>query len=207
MVIVFMFLVVGCGGGATSDEESTADVEEQEDIDADANKAVSEEVQSNEENSEQSNSDEKTDAVESEEPEGQVETEKADENPEDKAGESKEELDEKSEIETTIKNRIKEQYHNVTIDDIRINDDLGRDEEGYYIVLVDLRFEVKNRRKTANEMMRMYSDDLVAILAKKGIESISEACVFWEDEYNNRNLKYAYKFTDGNFYIMDVVGE
>lgn len=28
---------------------------------------------------------------------------------------------------------------------------------------------------------------------------MSEAVVFWKNEYNNRSLKYAYEFKDGNF--------
>ena len=55
--------------------------------------------------------------------------------------------------------------------------------------------------------MKMYSDDLVATLAKKGITDISEAAIFWEDEYNNRNVKYAYEYKDGEFYIEDIAGE
>ncbi|MEY8304162.1 hypothetical protein [Anaerosalibacter bizertensis] len=118
------------------------------------------------------------------------------------------EVDRKSELETTVKNIIKNgDYNKVAIEDITINDDMGRDEEGYYIALIRLKFGPKNRINTANEMMRMYSDDIVATLANKGIEDISEAVVFWEDEYNNRSLKYAYEFKDGKFYVMDIMGE
>ncbi|NMD34209.1 MAG: hypothetical protein GYA84_09535 [Firmicutes bacterium] len=126
---------------------------------------------------------------------------------------SYEELDEnerrKAELETTVEDIIKNRDYgdDVVIEDIAINRDMGRDEEGYYVALVRLKFERKNRRKTANEMMRMYSDDIVATLADKGVEDVSEAAVFWKDEYNNRNLKYAYEFKNGKFYITDVVGE
>lgn len=118
------------------------------------------------------------------------------------------EIDRKSEIEKAIKDRINEgYYHSVSIEEITINDDMGKDEEGYYIALIKLYFEIKNRRKTANEMMRMYSDDLVATLANKGIEDISEVVVFWKDEYNDRSLKYVYEYKDGGFYIADIMGE
>lgn len=114
----------------------------------------------------------------------------------------------KSEIEAAIRNRINEgDYTDVKLDKITINEDMGKDEEGYYIALVRLNFQVKNRRKTANEMMRMYSDDLVATLAKKGIEDISQAAIFWRDEYNDRDLKYAYEYKNGGFYITDIMGE
>ena len=65
----------------------------------------------------------------------------------------------------------------------------------------------KNTHETANEMMKMYSDDLVATIAKKGIQDISEVAVFWEDNYNNRNLKHAYEYRNGGFYVTDVMGE
>ncbi len=55
--------------------------------------------------------------------------------------------------------------------------------------------------------MKMYSNDLMASLAKKGITDISEAAIFWEDKYNNRNVKYSYEYKDGNFYITDIAGE
>lgn len=111
-------------------------------------------------------------------------------------------------IESAIKGRVNEgDYRGVSVDKITINEDMGKNEKGYYIVLVNLNFEVPNREKTANEMMRMYSDDLVASLAKKGIADVSEAAVFWKDKYNNRNLKYAYEYRNGGFYITDIMGE
>ncbi len=66
---------------------------------------------------------------------------------------------------------------------------------------------IKQSIITANQMMKMYSDDLVTTLAKKGIKDISEAAVFWKDSYNNRNLKYAYEYRNGGFYVTDVMGE
>ena len=117
------------------------------------------------------------------------------------------EFERKSYIEKSIKDRVQDEYHSVSIEKITINDDMGKDEEGYYIALIKLVFEAKNRRKTANEMMRMYSDDLVATLASKGIDDISRAVVFWKDGYNNRQLKYSYNFKDGKFYITDIMGE
>lgn len=113
-------------------------------------------------------------------------------------------FDRKDELEKAIKDRVEEgEYRKVSIDKIAINDDLGNEEEGYYIALVYLIFGVQNREKTANEMMRMYSDDLVATLANQGIKDISEAVVFWKDEYNNRDLKYAYEYKDAGFYLTD----
>ena len=48
-------------------------------------------------------------------------------------------LDRKGELEKAIRKRIEEgSYNKVTIDKITINEDLGNEEEGYYIALVHL---------------------------------------------------------------------
>ncbi|WP_313758567.1 hypothetical protein [Tissierella sp.] len=111
----------------------------------------------------------------------------------------------KKDIEKAIKNRVEDgDYKNAKLDKITINEDLGSEEDGLYIALVYFTFDIRNKKETGNELMRMYSDDLVATLADKGIEDISEAAIFWVDDYNNRNLKYAYGYKDGGFYIMDI---
>lgn len=120
----------------------------------------------------------------------------------------KEVPDRKKEIEKVVKSRIDEgDYTSTKLDKITINNNLGDEEEETYITLVYMEFDIKNRRNTANEMMRMYSDDLAATLAKKGIDDVAEIAVFWEDEYNERDLKYAYEYKDGGFFIMDIAGE
>lgn len=122
--------------------------------------------------------------------------------------EPEEELTRELEIKAIVKSRIDDgDYLNAKLDRIRVNKDYGSEEQDKYIVLVDLIFDIKNTRQTGNEMMRMYSDDLVATLANQGIDDVSEAAVFWEDDYNNRTVKYAYEFMDGAFYIADIAGE
>jgi len=114
----------------------------------------------------------------------------------------------KSEIERAIKNRINEgDYSGATLDRITINENLGTEDPDDYIALVYFTFERPNTRITASKMTKLYSDDIVATLANKGIRDISEAIIFWEDNYNNRNLKYAYEDKNGGFYVTDVMGE
>ncbi|GAA0735730.1 hypothetical protein [Clostridium oceanicum] len=116
--------------------------------------------------------------------------------------------DHKSEIKTSIKDTFNNgDYTNAKLTSITINENLGTDVSNDYIALVYLKFDIKNRRKTGNKVMRMYSDDLVAKLADQGITDISEAAIFWEDEYNSRSVKYAYEYKNKGFYIMDVAGE
>jgi hypothetical protein len=115
----------------------------------------------------------------------------------------------KAELERIFKNRLNEgDYYDTTLREIKINEDLGH--EGpttRYIALVYLNFTINNTRSTANDVMRLYSDDLVATVAAKGVRDISEAAVFWNDSYNNRSLKYAYVFSNNSFYLDDVMGE
>lgn len=116
-------------------------------------------------------------------------------------------VDRKSKIEKAIRDRIDDgDYLSAKLTKININDNLGAD-DGTCIALIYFDFDIKNTRNTANEMMRMYSDDLVATLANQGITDISEAAVFWKDDYNNRNVKYAYEYRNGNFYVADIAGE
>ncbi|NBI08282.1 hypothetical protein [Senegalia massiliensis] len=111
-------------------------------------------------------------------------------------------------IKTAIKDRIDEgDYTNVTIDSITINENLGTEEDRDYIALVNLDFNVKNTRNTGNKVMRMYSDDLAATLANKGIKNLAEIAIFLKDEYNDRSVKYAYEYKNNGFYIMDIAGE
>lgn len=117
-------------------------------------------------------------------------------------------VDRNAEIKSAIKSRINEgDYNNTNLDSITVNDNLGDEGGETYIALVYLEFDIKNRRKTANEIMKMYSDDLAATLANKGIKDIAEIAIFWEDEYNDRNVKYAYEYKDGQFFVIDIAGE
>jgi len=122
------------------------------------------------------------------------------------------EKDKSYEIEQAVKNIIKAKinentYRGTKLNRITINENLGTDTPDDYIALIYLVFDVKNTVKTGNEVMRMYSDDIVATLAEKGItKNISEAAIFWEDDYNGRTVKYAYEYRDGKFYLTDAIG-
>lgn len=111
--------------------------------------------------------------------------------------------EEKHSIEKAIVERINDgEYMSATLDRYAIN---GESEE--CIVLVYFNFEAMNKEETGNDMMKMYSDDIVATLANASFDNISEATIFWEDEYNNRSVKYAYEYDGNGFYISDIQGE
>jgi len=103
-------------------------------------------------------------------------------------------------IEHAITTRLNSgDYKNTVLDRFAVNENMAAD-DGTYITLVYLIFDVPNSVGTGNEMMRMYSDDLVASLAEKS-SKICEAAIFWHDEYNDRSLKYAYEYRNGGFYL------
>lgn len=122
------------------------------------------------------------------------------------------EVDRKDEISNSVKSIIKTNINNKTyyatiLDDVRVNENLGEGGEGTYIVLVDLTFDVKNRPKTGNPIMKKQAADMAARTSQSGIEDIKELVIFWKDDYNNRTVKYAFEYKDGAFYFMDIAGE
>lgn len=72
------------------------------------------------------------------------------------------------EIEKAIKEIAKEDFRKTEITEFRVNKDLSVDEERY-IVLVDLRWDVKNKPKMTNEMLQEYSNHLAAKMAEFGL--------------------------------------
>ena len=114
------------------------------------------------------------------------------------------ELSEKDQIKKILSDRITDQYSNTDIDDITINDDAGTEEDGDYIALVRLTWNVKNSGKTSKEMLTMYSNDLAATLAKEN-ESVNEIAIFWEVPYLNDNAKCQFERKNDGFYPGDTI--
>lgn len=114
----------------------------------------------------------------------------------------------KAEIYDIVLSRIESgDYLNATITEIKLNDNMGDPADGDFILLVYGSFDIKNSKETGNKILRMYADDLMASVAGEGVTEVIGGAVFWEDDYNNRTVKYAYEFKDGNFIITDVMGE
>lgn len=100
------------------------------------------------------------------------------------------------EIELTIEETIQievdrivnEDFRKVEINDLNINLHAGRD-DGSYIVLPHLKWDVKNRASTTRDMLEQYSDHLAATLAD--IDEVSEITVFWEVPYHKEDTNIA----------------
>ena len=96
---------------------------------------------------------------------------------------------------------------NTDITNIEINKDASVDEERY-IVLVNLKWDVKNKPKTTKDMLDMYSDHLAAKLADN--ELIHELVLFWEVPYHKEGqsiLKRTYQNKEDGMYLEDEVKE
>ena len=108
-------------------------------------------------------------------------------------------------IEALSRYRIGELYEDTEIDSITINDDLGTDTPGDYIVLVRLIWNGKNSGTSAKETLKMYSDDLAASLYE-GSSDVQEIAVFWTaPNLNNGNGKCAYERKADGMYLTDEV--
>lgn len=108
------------------------------------------------------------------------------------------EVEPSQEIEKLAKQIIKDDLKNTTINKIEVNEHMGRN-DGTYLVLPYLKWNVKNSAKTTMEMLEMYSDSLAAKLADD--KNISEITVFWEVPYHlegNNVAKFMYeRYGDG----------
>ena len=107
-----------------------------------------------------------------------------------------------------IKNKIAEyakEYTDTTIDNITINDDLGTEKEGDYVVLVNLTWNTKNSGKTSQEMLDMYSSDMAARM-HSDLPEVQELAVFWTVPYlNNGSAKMSFERTEKGMKYTDKV--
>ena len=109
-------------------------------------------------------------------------------------------LTEKEQIEKILSERIED--YNTVIDGITINDDLGTEKENDYIALVHLTWNTRNSGKLSKEVLKMYSDDLAATLAKEN-NSVQEIAIFWTVPYLNDTAKCSYERVPNGFRVMD----
>jgi len=101
--------------------------------------------------------------------------------------------------------RITDHYLKTDIDKIDIGEDLGTEEEGDYVALIYLTWNVKNKPEMTEQMLQMYSDDMAASLALDHPE-VQAAALFWEVPYLNASTsKWSYRRKDGGMYMDDKV--
>ena len=115
----------------------------------------------------------------------------------------------KEAIELCIRNRITKEYSKTSIDRITINVDLGTEKPDDYIALVYLTWNVQNSGSMSKKMIKMYSDDLAATIAKERLD-VQEIAIFWTVPYlNNASAKCSYerkkKGEKEGMYEMDMM--
>ncbi|AVB10320.1 hypothetical protein C3438_12880 [Bacillus velezensis] len=97
--------------------------------------------------------------------------------------------------ENKIRELVNEHLHNVSVEDIEVNQDLGTEKKDQLIALVHLSFDLKNSSETTKNMIELYSEDLAARLAEEDT-SVSELSVFWKAPYIDEDetlAKFSYK--------------
>ena len=102
---------------------------------------------------------------------------------------------------------IKEDYTDTDIQELAINENLGTEESGDYIILARLTWNVKNSGSTSKEMLEMYSDDFAARIGKDQL-AVNEIAVFWTVPYlDDANAKWAYERSGEGMYLSDNMAD
>lgn len=108
----------------------------------------------------------------------------------------------KEEIKKAVESIVSEDLKRTQITELTINNYQG--EDGQFIVLPYLKWEVKNGKDTTVEMLEMYSDNLAAKLYEQ--EGIKEITIFWEVPHHleGENVaKFNYERSDKGMAKMD----
>lgn len=115
------------------------------------------------------------------------------------------EISEYDKVKTQIKSYINANYTKTILDDLTVNDDLGTDADGDYVVLVNLTWNQKNTGKTSQEMLDMYSSDMAARIYQD-MPEVQELCIFWTVPYlNDGTAKISFERKDNGMAYMDKV--
>lgn len=113
------------------------------------------------------------------------------------------EISEYDKVKNQILAYIDENYTLTDLDDITVNEDMGTDEDGDYVVLVNLTWNQKNKGSTSQEMLDLYSSDMAA-RTYKDLPEVQELCIFWTVPYlNDGKAKISFERTDGGMVYTD----
>lgn len=98
---------------------------------------------------------------------------------------------------------ITESYTYTDIESLTVNENLGTEEDGDYIILARLTWNQKNKASTSQDMLSMYSSDFAARIGMDQ-PSVNEVAIFWTVPYlNNANAKWSYERNDDGMYLSD----
>ncbi len=114
---------------------------------------------------------------------------------------------EQEKIENGARKICAENYKSTTVSNITVNENLGTDTEGDYILLVDLTWDVKNSKDTTKKMLAMYSQDFAARVGTD-LQNVSEVTAFWKVPHYSKTdnvVKYTYTRKDNGMYQTDAM--
>ena len=97
---------------------------------------------------------------------------------------------------------IAEWYKNTTVDSVTVNEHLGTEKEGDFVLLVYATWYVKNSVKMTNEVLAMYSEDFAARVGQD-LENVQDLSVFWTVPYYSEDdisVKYSYERAGAGMY-------
>ncbi len=107
------------------------------------------------------------------------------------------------EIQNYAVNIIIDNYTDTDIEQMEINENLGTEEDGDYIILARLTWNTKNSGTSSKEMLEMYSSDFAARIGAEQ-PAVNEVAIFWTVPYlDNANAKWAYERKDEGMYLSD----
>lgn len=116
-----------------------------------------------------------------------------------------EDLTETDKIDYVIRDIVSEKYMDTVVDTLTINENAGTDDDGDFIALAYLTWNVKNKADTTKEMLAMYSEDLAARVGTD-LPEVSELSVFWTVPYHdesNTAVKYTFERKGEGMYETD----
>ena len=108
----------------------------------------------------------------------------------------------KQDIEEATRALFAEWYKNTTVDSVTVNEHLGTEKEGDFVLLVYATWDVKNSVKMTNKVLAMYSEDFAARVGQD-LENIQELSVFWTVPYyseDDTSVKYSYERAGAGMY-------
>lgn len=108
----------------------------------------------------------------------------------------------KQDIEEATRDLFAEWYKNTTVDRVTVNEDLGTEEDGDFVLLVYATWDVRNSVKMTNKMLAMYSEDFAARIGQD-VENVQELSVFWTVPYYSEDdisVKYSYERLGSGMY-------
>ena len=110
-------------------------------------------------------------------------------------------------IEARAKSIVGENYSLTDIDSITVNENLGTEKDGDYILLAHLTWNQKNSADLTKRVLAMYSSDFAAQIGKR-FSSVTELSIFWTVPYYSSTdtlVKYSYERIDGEMFQSDVM--